>query len=529
MFTHPRRLRCRAVVSALFFTMVAAFAAEGPTDPSVLKAQVWDQDVVIGAGAYRGTKVVSKAKPKHKILPGALIEKTEFAADGQAQWDVEGALLRDCSFHGDLGTQVKAKNSAVEACLFRKSGGWFVGWAGTRWKFENCVFTRSFMPANPGVHDHSVQAIGCTFNGIKMPHFGLKKNPAQGVQGKDLQFVRCKFVNCEIPETTLALTIDCAFENCQFETKKFDWEKAEGPVNVKAYITAGRVPPSYVNTKLNVTFESGQPPQLPGAQLEHTLAGPRILMPWAQRVQSFNDLGTVKKSASEIPVLAAPASALPPSKPIASATPPAAVAPAAPVPAPAAPTPAAPPPAPGGFNFFNLPTPKPAPGATPPPTNVAVKPSSVPAPAPAPAAPPKPAVREVRALDELLAVVPLDQTLVTAGRVSPAALDAANAVVDQASAGKPAALRVPFDELIAHRKDGYAFKLRGQPQPLSLRGQAVIGRVEVLFRADQGASLSRLGKGSVVTVKGIISKAELEGARNTVTFTVLIADGVTTL
>jgi hypothetical protein len=485
---------------------------------------VWDQNVVIGAGAYRGTKVVSKKDPKHKILPGALIEKTEFAADGHANWDVEGALLRDCTFHGDLGTGLKAKNSAFEECMFRKSGGWFVQWAGTRWSFDNCVFTRSFMPASFGVNDYSVHAVGCTFNGIKMPNFGLKKNPAEGVQGKDLQFVRCKFVGCDIPETMLALTIDCAFENCQFDSKKFNWEKAARDLEVKAYILGGRVPPSYVNTKLSVTFVSGQPPQLAGAQLEHTLAGPRILMPWAQKYQSFADLGTVKKSASEIPVLDAPASSISASRPIASATPPAPVAPVAPVPTPPAPEPATPP-APSGFNFFNLPTPKPAPGATPPAPAVAVTPP----PAPAPAAPAKPAVREVRALDELLVVVPLDQTLVSAGRVSPAALDAANAVVDKASAGKPAALRVPFEELVAHRKDGYAFKLRGQPQPMSLRGQAVIGRVEVLFRADQGASLSRLGKGSVVPVKGIISKAELEGARNTVTFTVLIADGVTTL
>lgn len=522
MFALPRLPSFLAILLSFFAACSPARAAgvSSPTDPAVLKAHAWDQDVVIGAGAYRGTKVWSKNKPHHKILPGALIEKTEFGTDGSAAWDIEGALLRNCRFHGDLGFHLEAKNTGFEECVFHKSGGWFVQWAGTKWRFENCVFTRSFMPGGLGVNDYSVRAEGCTFVGVKMPSFGLKgENPAKGVQGKDLQFVRCKFVGCDIPETMLALTVDCAFENCQFDAKKGNWEKAEGQVSVKAYVVSGRVPPSYVNSKLSVTFVSGPPPQLAGAQLEHTLAGARILTPWAQQFRTSAELGTVKKLASEIPVFAgAPTASAP--KPAAM---PAAPAPAAPSAVAAGHQPATPA-ATGGtgsnFAFFNLPNPNPAPAPATAPVSAPVAPAVT-----APPAPSRPAVREVRALDELLLPVPLGQELISGGRVNPAALEAANSAVDQAAAGKPVVLRVPFDALVAHRADGYAFKLRGQPQPLTLRGQAVAGRVEVLFRGDQAATLSRLGKGSVVAVRGVVNKAELTAEGRAVTFTVVITDG----
>jgi hypothetical protein len=177
---------------------------------------------------------------------------------------------------------------------------------------------------------------------------------------------------------------------------------------------------------------------------------------------------------------------------------------------------------PSGFNFFNLP-----PSETPPaPPAPPVPAASIPPPAPAaPAAAKQPIVKEIRSLDELLLPVPLDHDLFSDGRVNPAAVEAANSAVDRAAAGKPIAVRVPFGELLAHRRDGYAFRLRGEPQPLTLRGRKVTGHVVVLFRADQSAALGRLGKGSVVPVKGIISRAEITGEGRNVDFRVIIADG----
>ena len=179
---------------------------------------------------------------------------------------------------------------------------------------------------------------------------------------------------------------------------------------------------------------------------------------------------------------------------------------------------------PPGFNFFNLPpAEKPAPPTAPPPP--ATPPSVTPSAPAAPVTAKQPVAKEVRSLDELLLPVPLDQDLFTDGRVNPAAVEAANSAVDRAAAGKPIAIRVPFRELVALRRGSYAFKLRGEPQPLTLRGRKVTGYVEVLFRAEQAEALGRLGKGSMVPVKGVISRAELSGEIRNVDFKVIIADG----
>ena len=127
-------------------------------------------------------------------------------------------------------------------------------------------------------------------------------------------------------------------------------------------------------------------------------------------------------------------------------------------------------------------------------------------------------------MDELLAAVPMQQEFIVQGRVNPAALEAVNAKVDQASAGKPVALRFTVEEVAAHRKDGYAFKVRGQPQPLSLRGQAIIGRVVMLCRQEESDALSRIRKSSIIMMRGVVSRAELEGSGRTVNFTVTVAD-----
>lgn len=180
---------------------------------------------------------------------------------------------------------------------------------------------------------------------------------------------------------------------------------------------------------------------------------------------------------------------------------------------------------PGEFNFFNLPASKTPPRpATPPPPAPPAPAAGIPPAAPVvPAAPKQPTVKEFRSLDELLVPVPLDQDLFTDGRVNAAAVQAANAVVEKATVGKPIAVRVPFRDLVTFRRGG--FKLRGEAQPLTLRGRKVTGYVEVLFREDQAAAVGRLGKGSVVPVKGTVSRAEISGELRTLDFRVVIADG----
>jgi hypothetical protein len=275
------------------------------TAPAVLTARNWDLPVIVGSGGYRGVKSITTENRKHRIEPGVLIEKAHFDGKRNPQWEIAGALLRDTKFNGDLGARLAAKDSVFESCHLSKSGGWFVQWWGTKWRFENCVFSKSFMPAGFGIHDYSVRAVECTFIGVKLPKFGLKNpekdEPANYLGKENLQFVRCRFIGCEVPENALAATVDCLFEDCKFEKGKFAWDKAKQVVKVNAFVPAGPVPESYTNGVLRVTFTAGGAPNPAGAKLAFTQTAERLLVPWAQQITKFSEIGVEDKLASTMP------------------------------------------------------------------------------------------------------------------------------------------------------------------------------------------------------------------------------------
>jgi hypothetical protein len=272
-------------------------------------ARTWDQEISLPPGGYRAPKPIQMyGSFTVNLVPGTYVENVDFFGKAHDQkFKIEGTLLRKSKLIGQLGFKVDARDSAFDECEMHRTGGWFVDMWGTRWTFENCVFNRSFLLPEIDVGNYAIHARRCDFLGVKMPAIKYKNDPSKYVQGNDLRFEKCRFSECEIPETLLAACVDCAFDNCQFPSKKGDWSKASEPVKVLATIVGlGHVPQSYLNGKLSVQFVSA-PKVDAGASVPYSPAGGRLALSNVQIPQQFTMLGTTEKKASEIPDFGSPA------------------------------------------------------------------------------------------------------------------------------------------------------------------------------------------------------------------------------
>ena len=436
------------VISFVF--LGASVWLRAATEPVVMQAKIWDATMTLGAGGFRGKNPVkSEGKLNHAVEPGAFIEELRVDGGRDVHWKIEGAYLKNCSFSGDLGFHFSAKDSALENCSLSKSGSMFVGWAGTKWRFENCLITASFVH-DGGLHDYAAYASDCTFVGIRMAAHGLRDDPSKYAGKAENGYIRCRFIGCEIPETVLALSVDCIFENCKFTHKPFKagrekdlWEKAASPVNVTASVAGGSVPPEHRHGQLSVKFASAGSGQTAGCTLPFTHAGTRVVVPWVRQISKIHAVGSLDKKASEIPVFASSTE------------------------------------------------------------------SEKPAPAPVPPPPDAASGKELRTFEELLTAVPLGFKLVTAGKVNPAALDELNKALDQRAGGRPAVFRMTVDEIAGYKDEGYAFLAKSQAATTRIAGESCAAFVHARFRASHSAALSKLSKGSSVTVKGTVSSVSV--------------------
>lgn len=465
-----RRLFSGRGGAALAAVFLAISVLEGVGGTSGITARTWDQDITVPAGPYRAAKpIVLEGRFNVTVQSGALIEGVDFAGKADQRWSIDGALLRRTRIVGELGVHLTAKDTAFDDCTLHRVGGWFVSWWGSKWRFENCVFSKRFMIPSVDVGNYAIRAVNCTFLNIKMPAIGHKEDPAHYLQSDDLRFERCRFVQCEIPETLLAATVGCVFENCQFPSKKADWSKAKRPIKVNASIAGtGRVPPSYMNGPLSVTFAPGSI-EGAGCTLPFSATGGRLVLSTLPQPTQFVMLGNVDKKASEIPDFS----------------------------------------------------------AVPPPPRGSVPPLATP-PAGASGLPAKSAAAgEIRSIEELVRNLPGAIELAPRGQPNPTAVEAANAWFSENLLGKPASLRLKLDELQGYKTDGYVFKALAREQPLTYRGLTIPTRIGALFRADRAAPLSKIIKGGDLPVRGIVEKVEFESRGRGLGLTVTVSEAQT--
>ena len=252
--TMNSRLSLAPIVLLLILAQFAR-AAEGP-----LQARTWDFDTTIPSGGYRAQKGIDlEGDWNPKVERGAVLDGIEFhGRSGIQHWNIEGAILRKVRISGKRGFSVSAVDSVIEECDGWKDDNWFDFWWSTHWKFTNCIFTKKFVRGDLPPLDYSAHATGCTFYGVKLPWVGMKENPAGYLQKGDMGFEKCRFVQCDVPETFLAGTVDCVFEACQFQAKRHGWPKETTPIKVTAYYAGqGSVPKSFINGPLTVRVPAG--------------------------------------------------------------------------------------------------------------------------------------------------------------------------------------------------------------------------------------------------------------------------------
>ena len=268
------------------------------------QAATWDKAITLPPFGYRSSRPVElDGNFTVTTQPGTLIDGVTFrgARDPQ-QWELRGTLMRRDNIAGQLGVSMHAADSVFEDCEMGKNSGWFVSWWGTHWKFENCIFTRRFLRTDLPPNDYSVHATHCTFYGAKLPTIGFKENPATYLQKQDMVFENCRFVDCDVPESFLAATVNCIFEHCHFAPKgQTKWPPETGPIQVKAFFAGlDEGPASFLDGPLGVQFAPAPKDLAAGSTLPHTQSGGRVTLATLHLNGEFVALGTVPKKASEI-------------------------------------------------------------------------------------------------------------------------------------------------------------------------------------------------------------------------------------
>jgi hypothetical protein len=434
-------------------------AADGP-----LQARTWDVETTIPAGGYRSQKSIDLTGDwSPKVERGAVIDDIGFhGRAGVQHWKVEGAILNNVRISGKRGMSLRASDSVLENCDFWKDDNWYDFWWSTRWRFENCIFTKKFVRGDLPPLDYSARAVGCTFYNVKLPWVGMKENPAGYLQKGEMSFVKCRFVQCEVPETFLAGTVESVFEGCQFQGKRHAWPKETTPIKVVGYYAGmGAAPKSFINGPLTVEFLPAPKEMQFGSTLAHTYSGGHIILTSLKAPQQYTMIGTAQKKASEIPGAGLPA------KPVADAPPP-------PADAPPPAEPAAHP------DFFNI--------------------------------------------DEIVRALPAGIELTKAGQFHVAGVTAANQWLAQSAVGKTCSVRLMVDAMQAIKEEGYTFKITGRDQVVTIRGTSLPARFVALFRPGPASALTGVTKNRDLPVRGIVQKAVIEGQGRALALTITLRE-----
>ncbi len=147
------------------------------------------------------------------IPPGCFIEKEEIYIN-QGDVTASGCLFSDMELSADLGGKFTLTDCLIEDVVFKKAGGWFMGYS-AKFEIRNSVLRKSYFTkwnkANIGVN-----ITNSTFLDVKFEEIEYKEDA--GVERRDSwrNIENCRFINCEIPQSVLLITKNCVFEDCKF-------------------------------------------------------------------------------------------------------------------------------------------------------------------------------------------------------------------------------------------------------------------------------------------------------------------------
>jgi len=234
-------------------------------------------DIALAPGLYRPRPKVMVGRmdlglvgkvvtaPKTQIGPGEVMILS-------GSWKADGTLFKRTKFNSFLRGLFEARNSLFEECHMNKWGDRSVQFFTTKWVFENCVFTKSFIKPWKIV-DEGVQIRNCTFFDIQFPAILYRQDAGKEVHNDWMVIKNCRFVGCSIPESLLIATQECVFEDCHFGKTQDDL-LIHTPVSVRIYTKDSKdSPPSSAPNRTIEVLDASKVPQPAGATVSHRRIG----------------------------------------------------------------------------------------------------------------------------------------------------------------------------------------------------------------------------------------------------------------
>ena len=253
-----------SMVVTAFLAVLGPLASAGADQTSTpWLSQTWDQNFSITPGHYAGpgTAITLVNQPTINWEPGSVVENLLIQGGDETKIRATRLLHRG----GEIGLNVGGRFTAMDCAfdnvrMFKTGDGTAQNKCNTEWRFDNCVFSRKLFRTDNSAKDISVAARNCTFTEMKLPAFHYINNDAAGqAQTHWLKFERCHFINCELNENFLLMTVDCFFENCTYNGPQNWWgSRLLKPLKVRAWWSGSSVS-SYQQDKLHVTFHSTRP------------------------------------------------------------------------------------------------------------------------------------------------------------------------------------------------------------------------------------------------------------------------------
>lgn len=185
----------------------------------------WVGKIEVTTGYYKPERkivlgVVDKADPK-KTQAATVTSQPDTQLDSadiyikKGTWDAESTVFRRTKLTMELGGEFRAKDSLFEECELRKGGNYYVQSYSTKWTFDNCVFSRTFIRPWKLV-DIGVKVTNCTFYDVDFSSIRFRYDAGKEAVDEWLTVRNCRFVRCKVPESVALVCRDSVFEACEF-------------------------------------------------------------------------------------------------------------------------------------------------------------------------------------------------------------------------------------------------------------------------------------------------------------------------
>ena len=113
-------------------------------------------------------------------------------------------------------------------------------------------------------------------------------------------------------------------------------------------------------------------------------------------------------------------------------------------------------------------------------------------------------------IDSIGAVIPANVNMRPGGKWNVIGVEQANESVMTNARNRPATLRLKVQVFEPFKEGGWGYRIMAPDGEVSIRGTKISYRIWAYFRPDQAEALSKVHKGSTVTLSGTLGRADIK-------------------